>query len=56
MGKTVSNTGPFIHLAEIGEFELLKMFSKIYMPEKVYEEVCIQGMPGGREVRTAENI
>lgn len=56
MDKTVSNTGPFIHLAEIGEFELLKIFSKIYIPGEVYEEVCIQGMPGGSEVRTAENI
>ena len=43
-------------MAEIGEFELLKIFSKICIPEKVYEEVCIEGMPGEREVRSAENI
>jgi len=56
MDKAVSNAGPLIHLAEIGEFELLKIFSKICIPEKVYEEVCIEGMPGEREVRSAENI
>jgi len=56
MDKAVSNAGPPIHLAEIGEFELLKMFSKIYIPEKVHEEVCIEGMAGEREVRSAGNI
>lgn len=56
MDKTVSNAGPLIHLAEIGEFELLKVFSTIHIPEKVYEEVCIEGMPGDVEVRNAENI
>jgi predicted nucleic acid-binding protein len=56
MDRAVSNAGPLIHLAEIGEFELLKIFSKICIPEKVYEEVCIEGMPGEREVRSAENI
>ena len=56
MDKVVSNAGPLIHLTEIGEFELLKTFSRIYIPEKVYEEVCIEGMPGEREVRSAENI
>jgi hypothetical protein len=35
---------------------LLKIFSGIYIPRKVYEEVCIEGMPGEREVRSAENI
>ena len=56
MDKAVSNTGPLIPLAEIGEFELLKIVSKIYIPKKVYEEVCTEGMAGEREVRTAENI
>lgn len=32
------------------------MFSKIYIPKRVYEEVCVEGMPGEREVRNAENI
>ena len=34
----------------------MKAFTKIYIPKKVYEEVCIEGMPGEREVRNAENI
>ena len=56
MDKVVSNAGPLIHLSEIERFELLKIFTKIYIPRKVYEEVCIEGMPGEREVRSAENI
>ena len=56
MDKAVSNTGPPIHLAEIGEFELLKIYSRIYIPEKVHEEVRIEGMAGEREVRSAGNI
>ncbi|RJS84204.1 DUF3368 domain-containing protein [Methanophagales archaeon] len=56
MDNVVSNAGPLIHLAEIERFALLKVFTKIYIPEKVYKEVCIEGMPGEREVRNAENI
>ena len=56
MDKAVSNTGPLIHLAEIEGFELLRVFTKIYIPGKVCKEVCIEGMPGEREVRSAENI
>lgn len=56
MDKAVSNAGPLIHLSEIERFESLKVFTKIYIPGKVYEEVCIEGMPGEREVRSAENI
>jgi len=37
----VTNSGPLIHLAQIGRFKLLSMFSKIYIPRKVYEEVGI---------------
>lgn len=56
MDKAVSNAGPLIHLSEIERFELLNVFTRIYIPRKVYEEVCIEGMVGEREVRTAENI
>ncbi|MCK4476110.1 MAG: hypothetical protein KAU16_05225 [Methanophagales archaeon] len=34
----------------------MKVFTKIYIPERVYEEVCVEGMPGEREVRSTENI
>jgi len=54
MDKAVSNAGPLIHLSEIGRFELLKVFTKIYIPERVYEEVCVEGMPGEREVRSTD--
>jgi len=56
MDKAVSNTGPPIHLAEIDEFELLKLYSRIYIPKKVHEEVRVEGMAGEREVRNAGNI
>lgn len=52
----VSNSGPLIHLAQIGRFKLLSMFSKIYIPRKVYEEVSIPDKPGEAELRSAENI
>jgi len=52
----VSNSGPLIHLAQTGMFHLLDIFSNIYIPRKVYEEVCIEGMPGCSEVKDAGNI
>ena len=56
MAEAVSNSGPFIHLAQIGRFELLSMFSKIYIPKKVYEEVSIPDKPGEADLRSAGNI
>lgn len=56
IGKAVSNAGPLIHLAEINCFELLKVFSKVYVPKTVYGEVCIEGKPGERELKNAEDI
>ena len=37
-------------------FHLFGMFSVVYIPQKVYEEVCIEGMPGCSEVKDAGNI
>ncbi len=51
--KAVSNAGPLIHLSEVGCFELLRVFSRLYIPERIYAEVCIEGMPGDRELRAA---
>lgn len=56
MDEAVSNSGPLIHLAQIGKFKLLSMFSKIYIPKKVHEEASILGKPGDVELRSAENI
>ncbi len=54
--KVVSNSGPLIHLAQIGMIDLLDVFQVIYIPQKVYEEVCIAGMPGYFEIKEKENI
>jgi predicted nucleic acid-binding protein len=54
--EAVSNAGPLIHLSEVGGFELLQMFSRLYIPEQIHEDVCIEGMPGERELRAAGYI
>jgi len=54
--EAVSNSGPLIHLSQIGKFELLYIFSKIYIPEIVYKEVNIKGKPGAIELKSAKNI
>ena len=54
--EAVSNAGPLIHLSEVGCFELLQMFSRLYIPERIHEEVCIEGMPGDRELRAAAYV
>jgi len=54
--EAVSNSGPLIHLSQIGKFELLYIFSKIYIPKMVYKEVNIEGKPGATELKNAKNI
>ena len=53
--EAVSNSGPLIHLSQVGKFELLYMFSKIYIPKIVYKEVNIKGKPGETELKSAKN-
>lgn len=51
--KVISNTSPIINLAAIGQLDLLnKLFGNIYIPDEVYNEVCVigQGQPGSTEV------
>ena len=44
MRSAVVNSTPIISLHSIGRLDLLeKMYSKIYIPYAVYEEVCIDG-------------
>lgn len=53
---TVSNSTPLISLAMVGLFDLLHaLYGTITIPEKVYEEVVIQGQgrPGAIEVANA---
>jgi predicted nucleic acid-binding protein len=52
----VSNAGPLIALAKIERFELLrKLFSKLYIPQAVYDEVVVigAGRAGAKETEQA---
>lgn len=49
--QAVSDSGPLIHLAQISNFNLLSVFSRIFIPQAVYDEVCIEGRPGDKELR-----
>jgi len=54
----VSNSTPLISLAKINRFDLLKaIFSKVHIPQGVYEEVVVEGegLAGAREVNTLYN-
>jgi len=56
MVEAISNSGPLIHLAQIEKFELLNVFSKIYIPKEVFKEVCSAGKQGEKELKKAENV
>ena len=43
----VSDAGPLIHLAEIDSLELLSTFDTLLVPETVYEEIDVGGVPEG---------
>nr|WP_233263380.1 hypothetical protein [Halorhabdus sp. CUG00001] len=43
----VSDAGPLIHLAEIDSLELFSTFDTLLVPETVYEEVDVGGVPDG---------
>ncbi len=50
--EAVSNSGPLIHLAQINKFNLLKVFTRIFIPQAVYDEVCIADKPGNKELHS----
>jgi len=57
--KVVSNSGPLINLAKVGQFALLRqIFQRILIPMAVFEEVVVRGagQPGATETRTARWI
>ena len=42
--KVVSNSGPLINLAKVGQFTLLRdLFQHITIPPAVFEEVVVRG-------------
>jgi predicted nucleic acid-binding protein len=45
----VSNTGPMRHLFEIGQVQTLTLFSDIYFPKQVKDELLAQGVWGSLE-------
>lgn len=59
MPRVVSNSGPLIALAEIGQFLLLqRLFGELSIPSAVYTEVVIDGagQPGAKETAEADWI
>ena len=57
--KVVSNSGPLINLAKVGQFTLLRdLLQHIKIPPAVFEEVVIRGggQPGSGETNTAQWI
>jgi predicted nucleic acid-binding protein len=52
----VSNASPLIHLARIGQLDLLhQLYGELVVPEAVWYEVVVEGagQPGADEVQTA---
>ncbi|NOX61772.1 MAG: DUF3368 domain-containing protein [Chloroflexi bacterium] len=52
----VTNASPLIYLALLNRFSLLhRLFSEVYLPEAVYEEVVVRGsgQPGAKETQIA---
>ena len=57
--KVVSNSGPLINLAKVGQFTLLRdLFQHITIPPAVFEEVVVRGggQPGSGETCAAQWI
>jgi uncharacterized protein len=57
--KVVSNSGPLINLAKVGQFTLLRdLFQHITIPPAVFEEVVVRGggQPGAGETNSAQWI
>ncbi len=51
--KAVSNTGPIIHLSEIGCFHCLNIVENLFIPKSVESEIRSKNAPGKNELRTA---
>jgi predicted nucleic acid-binding protein len=44
MSEAITDTGPILHLNEIGRLELLSIFNQLIMPERVAEELKTFGL------------
>ncbi|MBI4170566.1 MAG: hypothetical protein HY514_02645 [Candidatus Aenigmarchaeota archaeon] len=50
--KAISDSGPLIHLAQIGSLKALRIIKKIYIPEEVYNETCSSNFLGSKEIKS----
>lgn len=44
MREAITDTGPVLHLHEIGQLESLRIFERLVMPDLVAEELCNYGL------------
>lgn len=51
--KAVSNTGPIIHLSEVGYFHCLRIVENLLIPKAVESEIRSKNAPGKNELRNA---
>jgi hypothetical protein len=54
--EAVSNSGPLIHLSQIGKFNLFEIFSKVYIPNEVYIETSAFDLSLKYKIDKAKNI
>jgi hypothetical protein len=45
-----ADTGPLIHLAQIGMLDILKKIGKVHVPDLVVLEASVSGKPGAAEI------
>jgi len=59
MGKikiAVSNSGPLIHLSQVGSFGILDMIKDVYITQEVFDEICSFNLPGRQDVKGSKTI
>lgn len=57
--KVICDSTTLIGLAKVGKVDILeKLFSEVYIPEAVYDEVVVEGKgkPGAKEIENADWI
>ncbi len=56
MTMAVADSGPLIHLSEIGRLDLLEIFDSLYVPNAVWQETVGQGRVSASTLSNASNI